>query len=274
MLVERGCSAGMIGAVGFAKWVLSPARSFGENVLQGVVAVCLEVIVGGEDAVEVVAEDDGKSEIVERDIVGGAVSGAREAGVLAEGSVSAAVVSVLDRPMPAVEGEEAFGGGLFGGEGSDSVGAGDGPVAGLDVPSPPRDAEHLLHVEEGEQAFERSDAFDGARVEATVERLLGSVGELPLRLTLPVGVQQGLMGLGSVAPDREQVVGTVRPQDGIGGVAGGVQRIHGDHGTAEADVFQEREHRGVLAARFMAHPAGHRPATGRPCAWVTSVAVS
>ena len=140
--------------------------------------------------------------------------------------------------MPAVEGEEAFGGGIFGGEGSDSVGVGDGFVAGLDVRSHPGDPEHLLHAEEGEQAVERSDAFDGARVEATVERLLGSVGEPPLRVALPVGLQQGLMGLGSLAPDREQVVGTVRPHDGIGGVVRGVQRIHGDHGAADADVFQ------------------------------------
>ena len=72
--------------------------------------MCLEVIVCGGDAVEVVAEDDGEGEIVERDMVGGAVSGAREAGVLAECGVSAEVDSVLDRPMPAVEGEEAFSG--------------------------------------------------------------------------------------------------------------------------------------------------------------------
>ena len=149
--------------------------------------MCLEVIVCGGDAVEFIAEDDGKGEIVERDIVGGSVSGAREARVLAEGGVSTAVVSVLDGPMPAVEGEEAFGGGFFGGKGSDSVGVGDGFVAGLDVLSHPGDAEHLLHVGEGEQDFERSDAFDGARVEgvlATVERLLGLVGEPPLTRVL------------------------------------------------------------------------------------------
>ena len=158
--------------------------------------------------------------------------------VLAVGGVSAAVVSVLDRPMPAVEGEEAFGGGLFGGEGSDSVGIGDGFVAGLEVLSHPGDAEHLLQLGEGEQAFERSDAFDGAGVEATVERFLGPVGEPPLRVALPVGLQQGLMGLGSIALDREQVVGPLHPHDGIGGVVRGVQRIHGDHGAADADVFQ------------------------------------
>ena len=122
----------------------------------------------------------------------------------------------------------------------------------------PGNAEHLLHVGEREQAVERGDAFDGAGVEATVERLLGSVGETPLGVALPVGLQQGLMGLGSIALDREQVVGAVGPHDGIGSVAGRVQRIHGDHGAAEVDVFQHREHRRVLPARFVADPAGHR----------------
>ncbi len=75
------------------------ARAFDEDVLQGVVAVCVEVIGCRGEAVEVLARDDRKSEIAERDMVCGAVSGARQAGVLAEAGVSASVVSVLDHPM-------------------------------------------------------------------------------------------------------------------------------------------------------------------------------
>ena len=127
---EIGCCAGSIGTDAFGEWVLRLARSFGEDVLQGVVAVCLEVIVCGGDAVEASGQDDGEGEIVERDIVGGAVSGACQASVLAEGGFSATVVSVLDRPMPPVEGEEAFGRSLLVGEGGDSVGVTDGYLAG------------------------------------------------------------------------------------------------------------------------------------------------
>ena len=119
------------------------------------------------------------------------------------------------------------------------------------------DAEHLLHVGEREHAVEWRDAFAGGNVVATVERFRGSVVEAPLRVLLPVGLAQGPMGLGSVALDREQVVRAVRPQDGIRGLAGGVQRIHGDHGATEVDIFQ---HRGVPAALFMAHPADQRHA--------------
>ncbi len=115
------------------------------------------------------------------------------------------------------------------------------------------DAEHLLHVGEREHAVEWRDAFAGGNVLATVERFRGSVVEAPLRVLLPVGLAQGRMGLGSVALDREQVVGAV----GIGGLAGGVQPIHGDHGATEVDIFQ---HRGVPAALFMAHPADQRHA--------------
>ena len=136
---------------GVSEWgalygVVWQARAFGEDVLQGVVAVCLEVIGYGGDAVEVSGQEDRKGEIAERDIVGGAVSGSRQAGVLVEGGISTAVISVLDRPVPAAGGEEVPGGGPFVAEGADSVSVTDGYFAGLDVLSLPGDAEHLLRM--------------------------------------------------------------------------------------------------------------------------------
>ena len=50
----------------------------------------------------------------------------------------------------------------------------------------------------------------------------------------------------------------MRAHDRIRGVAGCVQRVHGDDRAANADVFQHREHCGRLPALFMAHPAGDR----------------
>ena len=100
-----------------------------------------------------------------------------------------------------------------------------------------------------------------------MKRLLRHVGEAPLRIPFPVRRLQGLEGLGSIALHGEQVVGAVRAHDRIRGVAGCVQRVHGDDRAADFDVFQHGEHRSRLPAFVMAHPAGDRDAVlkGHQC---------
>ena len=76
---------------------------FGEDVLQGIVAVPLEVVGCGGDAVEAGGEDDCEGEVAEGGVVCRAVAGAHQAGVFPEGGIASAVILVLDGPMSAVE---------------------------------------------------------------------------------------------------------------------------------------------------------------------------
>ena len=124
----------------------SLAWTFGEQMLQGVVPVPLEVVGCGGDAVEAGGEDDCEGEVAEGGVVCRAVAGAHQAGVLPERGIAPAVVLVLDGPMSAVEGEETLWRCLCMGERGDPVGMFDGGFAGSGVLSLAGDAKHLAHV--------------------------------------------------------------------------------------------------------------------------------
>ena len=77
----------------------SLAWTFGEQMLQGVVPVPLEVVGCGGDAVEAGGEDDCAGEVAEGGVVCRAVAGAYQAGVLPERGIAPAVVLAVKIPI-------------------------------------------------------------------------------------------------------------------------------------------------------------------------------
>ena len=73
--------------------------TFGEHALQGIVAVPLEVVGCGGDAVEAGGEDDCEGEVAEGGVVCRAVAGAYQAGVLPERGIAPAVVLAVKIPI-------------------------------------------------------------------------------------------------------------------------------------------------------------------------------
>ena len=127
-LSEVGCAGKRLSEMGS-----SLTWAFGEHVLQGIVAVPLEVVGCGGDAVEACSEDDCEGKVAEGSVVCRAVAGALQAGVLPEGGIASAVVRVFDGPMSWVEGEETLWRCLCMGERGDPAGMFDGGVAGSGV---------------------------------------------------------------------------------------------------------------------------------------------
>ena len=165
--------------------------------------------------------------------------------------------------MAAVPGQQALGAGAFGGHGGDAVGGlGRGP-AGLRVGALAQDAERLAGVGEGRERVRQQVAGgDAARLDAPV-RLDGLVGMAAHGAGVPVDGGELREGVGAVRLDRQHVVGAVRLDDGARGVAGGVQRVEGEHAAAQVDILEQRAQRRRLAALVAATAAGERPAAVR-----------
>ena len=168
------------------------------------------------------------------------LAGADAAGVLAHGRVAAVVVAVLDLPVAAVPGEQAFGVGAFGGHRGDAVGGFHGRRAGLRVGALADDAERLPGPGEGgERSRQQVAGGDAARLDATVA-LGGRVRVAAHGGGVPVDGGELREGVETVRLDRQHVVGAVRLDDGALGVAGGVQGVEGDHAAAQVDVLEQR----------------------------------
>ena len=99
---------------------------------------------------------------------------------------------------------------------------------------------HLLDLRVVEHAGHGFHGLDVALLDAAMA--LGELlAEARRGVLIPVDGVERCVGLGSVALDRQQIVGVVAVQDGGGGVAGGVQSIEGDHRTADVGVLEEGE---------------------------------
>ena len=136
--------------------------------------LAVELTHGGGDAVGLGA-DDADGEAAQAGGVFGAVAGADAAAVLVPAGVED-VVGGLDDPVSAVEGEQAFGAGGFGGVAGDAEGLFDGVLGGGFGGDFAFDEEGLADLGEVEVIVEFRGGPDGAAFDAAMAKLGFSLG--------------------------------------------------------------------------------------------------
>ena len=183
-------------------------------------------------------EDHRERRVVEDGVVGRTVAGVHQTGIFSERGIAEAVVAVLDGPVPAIECQQPLCVRLLGGQRGDAVGHFVGIDAGLEGVAVADDPKHLLDLRVVEHAGLGFHGLDVALLDAAMA-LAGLLAEARRGGLIPVDGVQRCVGLGSVALDRQQIMGAVAVQDGGGRVTGGVQSIEGDHRTADVDLLQE-----------------------------------
>jgi hypothetical protein len=162
----------------------------------------------------------------------GAAAGADLGGVLGEGHIPHPVQPGLDPPVPAQQISQPGGAGLGVGQAGDRVDDRGPPPPAAKVADLPGDLEDLAGVREAEPAD--GDGLEGADLHPAVGAVAGAVQDRH-----PVPGQPGTAGKqrGPVGLDGKQIVSVLGFHEELCGIAGGLERIGGDHGTGQVQAL-------------------------------------